>query len=64
VEKDRGQIELSLWEYTDDLGNRRRSTWRMTEETTQAYREAAKVEGTLEQRRSIGSTSAWQNGRK
>jgi hypothetical protein len=25
------ELHLWLWEYTDEIGKRRRSTWRMTE---------------------------------
>lgn len=45
-----GELQLWLWEYTDDFGKRRRSTWLMTEETAKSYRDAVKVEGTLERR--------------
>lgn len=51
------EIHLWLWEYTDELGKRRRSTWLMTEESAKSYRDATKVEGTLEVRRPLGSTS-------
>jgi len=45
-----GEIELWLWEYTDDFGKRRRSTWRMTENDAAHYRDAVKIERTLEVR--------------
>jgi hypothetical protein len=47
-------IELWLWEYTDEHGKRRRSTWRMTEGDAAHYRDAVKVEETLELRRPLG----------
>jgi len=50
-------IELWLWEYTDEFGKRRRSTWRMTEAEATHYKDAIKVEGSLEIRTSIESTS-------
>jgi hypothetical protein len=39
----RDEVHLWLWEYTDEFGKRRRSTWRMTEEQAKAYRDAVKV---------------------
>ena len=54
-------IKLWLWEYTDEFGKRTRSTWRMTEETVRqfahTYRDAVKVDGSLERRRPLGVTS-------
>jgi len=48
---ERPEIELWFWEYTDDFGKRRRSTWRMTEEQARCrHRDAVKIEGTLERR--------------
>jgi len=52
-----GELHFWLWEYTDEFGKRRRSTWRMTEAQAKAYLDAMKVEGSLEIRRSVGSTS-------
>jgi hypothetical protein len=46
-------VYLWLWDYTDELGKRRRSTWRMTEADAAHYRDAVKVEGSLEVRRSL-----------
>jgi hypothetical protein len=57
-----GEIHLWLWDYTDEFGQRRRSTWRMTEADAAHYRDAVKVEGSLERRRPVGSTGAWQKG--
>jgi len=47
----KNEVELWLWEYTDDFGKRRRSTWRMTEDDAAHYRDAVKIEGTLERRK-------------
>ncbi len=47
------EIELWLWEYTDERGRRRRSTCRMTEESARHYKDAGKIEGTLERRRPL-----------
>ena len=59
-QRNASEIQLWLWEFTDDFGKRRRSTWRMTEKDAAYYRDAVKIEGTLEVRTSVGSTSAWQ----
>jgi hypothetical protein len=53
------ETELWLWEYTDEFGKRRRSTWRMTEETAARYGDAVRVEKSLEVRRPVGHT--WQS---
>lgn len=52
-------LEFWLWEYTDEFGKRRRSTWRMIEETAKSHRDAEKVEGSVETPRPIGSTSSF-----
>jgi len=54
-------LEFWLWEYTDEHGKRRVSTWRMTEAHAAHYKDAVKVEGSIERRPLLGSTSAWQN---
>jgi len=51
------EIHLWLWDYTDQFGKRRRSTWRMTDEQAAHYKDAVKVGGSLERRRSLGNTS-------
>lgn len=53
---DAGEIRLWLWEYTNEFGKRRRSTWRMTEDSAKAYKDAVKIESTLEIRSSVGQT--------
>jgi len=55
-------IELWLWEYTDEFGKRRRTRYRLTEaQARERYGESAKpVEGSLERRTPLGSTSDWQ----
>jgi hypothetical protein len=54
------ELTLWLWDYTDEFGKRRRSTWRMTEDQAAHYKDAVKVEGSLERRQSVGLTSDWQ----
>jgi hypothetical protein len=54
------EIKLWLWEYTDEFGKRRRSTWHMTETEATHYKDAVKVEGSLERRRPLGNTNDWQ----
>jgi hypothetical protein len=54
------EIHLWIWEYTDEFGKRRRSTWRMTEEQAAHYKDAVTVEGSLEVRTPLGHTSSWQ----
>lgn len=52
-------MELWLWEYTDDLGKRRVSRWRMTEAEAARYRDAVKVPGSLEVRKPAEHTSCF-----
>ena len=54
------KLHLWLWEYTDEIGKRRRSTWRMTEAEAAHYKDAVKVEGSLELRTPLGNTGDWQ----
>jgi len=54
------ELHLWLWEYTDEIGKRRRSTWRMTEAEAAHYKDAVKVEGSLELRTPLGNTGDWQ----
>jgi hypothetical protein len=54
-----GVIHLWLWEYTDEPGKRRRSTWRMTEADAAHYKDAVKVEGSLERRTPLGNTGSF-----
>ena len=57
------QIKLWLWEYTDEFGKRRRSSWRMTKAQAAHYKDAVKVEGSLERRTPLGKTSdLWIKG--
>lgn len=51
------EVELFLWEYTDEFGKRRVSRWLMTEQDAARYKDAVKVAGSREVRRSLGSTS-------
>jgi hypothetical protein len=54
-------LQLWQWEYTDEFGKRRVTRWRMDEATVKqfahVYKDAAKVEGSLEIRGKLGSTS-------
>ena len=63
--RDSDTIDLWKWQYTDEFGNRRVTSWRMTEDTVRqfahVYKDAQKVEGSLEIRKIQGSTSAWQH---
>jgi hypothetical protein len=58
--------EIHLWRsrYTNEFGKRVESSWLMTEATVRefahVYRDAIKVEGTLEIRKPLGSMSAWR----
>ena len=51
------EIRLWFWQFTDEFGKRRRSTWRMTEEQAALHKDAEKVYGSLEVRRNLGFTS-------
>lgn len=52
------EIELWLWEYTDEAGKRRRTTYRLTEaDARERLRDPARVEHSLERRRLLGQTS-------
>jgi len=44
------EIHLWFWQYTDEFGKRRVSRWRMTEGDAARYKDAVKVEGSLERR--------------
>ena len=54
------ELHFWLWEYTDEFGKRRRSTWRMTEAQAVHYKDAVKVERSLERRQPVGFVSDWQ----
>jgi hypothetical protein len=60
-----GEIHLWQWRFTDEFGKRRITSWRMTEKNTvrgfaHVYKNAVKVEGSLEIRKLTGRTSDWQ----
>jgi hypothetical protein len=59
------EIHLWRWRFTDEFGKRRVTSWHMTEaevrEYAHVYKDAEKVEGSLEIRKIQGSTSAWQH---
>ena len=58
------EIHLWRWRFTDETGKRRVTCGRMTEDTARqfahVYKDAEKVEGSLEIRKVQGSTSDWQ----
>jgi hypothetical protein len=62
------EIYLWQWQYTDEFGKRRVTSWRMTEATVtefgHVYKDAVKVEWSLDVRRPMGSTSAFQQSPK
>jgi hypothetical protein len=55
------ELHLRKWQYTDEFGKRCVTSWLMTEATVRefahVYRDAVKVEGSLEVRKTGGSTS-------
>jgi hypothetical protein len=57
------EIHLWRWRFTDEFGKRRVTSWRMTENTARefahVYKDAEKVEGSLEIRKLIGRTTDW-----
>jgi len=55
-------IELWLWEYTDESGKRRRTRYLLTEDDArQRYGDSVtRVPNSLERRKLLGNTSAWQ----
>lgn len=57
-------IHLWRWRYTNEFGKRVESSWRMSEDTVReyghVYKDAEKIEGTLEIRKPSCSTSDWQ----
>jgi hypothetical protein len=57
-------LQLWFWTITDQFGKRRQTTWRMTEEEAKHYKDAVKVEGSLEVRQAIGNSSDFLKGRK
>jgi hypothetical protein len=46
-----GEVHLWQWRYTDQFGKRRIFPCRLTEEDAKHYRDAERVEGSLEIRR-------------
>jgi hypothetical protein len=49
--------ELWEWRYTDEFGKRRTFPCKLSEEAAKHYRDAERVEGSLEIRTPLGSTS-------
>jgi hypothetical protein len=58
------EIHLWRWRFTDEFGKRRVTSWLMTEATVReyahVYKDAEKLEGSLEVRKTLGSTSDFQ----
>jgi hypothetical protein len=53
-------VKLRQWHYTDDFGRRRIFPCRLIVEDAKRLRDAERVEGSLEIRKPMGSTSDWQ----
>ncbi|HSA68379.1 MAG TPA: hypothetical protein VLF65_02130 [Burkholderiales bacterium] len=55
------ELHLWRWRFTDEFGKRRVTSWLMTEATVReyahVYKDAKKLEGSLEVRKKVGSTS-------
>ena len=58
------EIRLWRWRYTNEFGKRVESSWRMDEEQAALYKDAEKIDGTLEVRKQLGSTSIFQRSPK
>ena len=54
------KIHRWKWRYTNEFEERVESRWLMSEADAAHYKDAEKIEGTLEIRTPIGSTSDWQ----
>jgi hypothetical protein len=54
------EIDLWEWRYTDDFGKRRIFPCWLSEEDAKRLRDAERIEGSLERRKPLGSTSDWQ----
>jgi len=53
------EIRLWKWEYTDESGKRRVSRWLMTEHEALRYKDAVRLQHTLEVRYDLGPTSGF-----
>ena len=55
------ELHLWRWRFTDEFGKRRVTSWRVTENTVRefahVYKDAVKIERSLEIRKPLGSTS-------
>jgi hypothetical protein len=51
------EVHIWLWRYTDDFGKRRVFPCRLTEEGAKRLKDAERIEGTLEIRKLLGSTT-------
>ena len=58
------EIHLWRWRFTDEAGKRRVTSWRMTQDTVReyphVYKDAERIEGSLEIRKPLGFTSDFQ----
>ena len=55
-------LELWLWEYVDEAGKRRRTTYLLTEEDARQRfgQSVTRIPDSLERRQPLGHTSDWQ----
>jgi hypothetical protein len=51
------EVHIWQWRYTDDFGKRRVFPCRLTEEGAKRLKDAERIEGTLEIRKLLGSTT-------
>jgi hypothetical protein len=57
------ELRLWQWRYADEFGKRRVFPCRLTEEAAKRLRDAERVEGSLEIRKPLGSTSDFLRSR-
>jgi hypothetical protein len=55
------QVEVFLWQYTDEFGKRRVTRWRMSAAEAERLKDAVPVEGSRELRSPSGSFSHLQS---
>ena len=55
------EIRLWKWEYTDEFGKRRVSRWLMTEREAMHYKDAVRLQHTLEVRYDRGADSGFMS---
>jgi hypothetical protein len=54
------ELHFWQWRYTDEFAKRRIFPCRLSEQDAKRLKDAERVEGSLEIRKPLGSTSAWQ----